>query len=100
MKRFSKILNREISEDEVFEINNYGIAKSYTDLRKNDTIIYHIVDFKFKFDFSDLNAIGKVIYMKEIERTDKYHTTKCNNVLKEDKFYFKTVETNILKLIN
>jgi len=55
MKRFNKEFNRYISDDEIFEINNYKITRKYTDLIKNDTTITHIINFKFKFDFSDMN---------------------------------------------
>lgn len=95
MKRFSKILNREISDDEVFQIDNYTITRSYRDLKPNDTTIKHTLRIKFKFDFSDLDSVGNVVYMEELK--NDHWNSKAIGVMGEDRYFFKTVSSEILK---
>lgn len=97
MKRYSKILNREISDDEVFQIDDYKIVKYYTDCSPNDTKIKHTLKIKFKFDFNDLDAVGNIIYMEELENDHK--NTKALGVMNKEKYFFNTVDSEILKLI-
>jgi len=95
MKRFSKILNREISDDEIFQIDNYKFTKNYTDLKSNDTIITHTLRIKFKFDFSDLDSVCRVIYMEELE--NDHWNTNPSGIMKKKYYFFKTLNSQILK---
>jgi hypothetical protein len=97
IERFSKTLNRLVSNDEIFEINNYVITKSYTDCSPNDTTIKHTLKIKFKLNFDDLNSIGEVFYMEELE--NNHWNTKARGFLKEEDFFFKTVGANILFML-
>jgi hypothetical protein len=96
-ERFSKILNRLVSNDEIFEINNYAITKSYTDCTPNDTTIKHTLKIKFKLNFDDLNSIGEVFYMEELE--NNHWNTKAIGVMKEENFFFKNVSANVLSML-
>jgi hypothetical protein len=96
-ERFSKILNRLVSNDEIFEINDYAITKSYTDCTPNDTTINHTLKIKFKLNFDDLNSIGEVFYMEELE--NNHWNTKAIGVMKEENFFFKNVSSNVLSML-
>ena len=97
MKRFSKILNREISDNEILQIDNYIITRSYRDLKSNDTIINHTLRIKFKFDFSDLDSVGNVVYMEELE--NDHFNSKPLGVMGKDRYFFNTVSLKILKML-
>lgn len=94
MGRFSKILNREITEDEVFQIDNYIYSKTYSDCTSNDTDINHVLRIKFKFDFSDLDSKGRIIYMEELE--NDHWNTNALGVMGEDEYFFTSVSSQIL----
>tara|TARA_R110000782_G_C14526592_1_gene381794 strand:+ start:39 stop:332 length:294 start_codon:yes stop_codon:yes gene_type:complete len=97
MKRFSKILNREISDEEVFQVENYIITRYYTDLSPRDTCIEHTLTIRFKFDFSDFDAIGKIVYMEEVAQS--HWNSKEAGILNEDNYFFKEVPSSILHLV-
>ncbi len=98
MERFSKTLNRNISNEEIFEVENYIITRYYTDLSPRDTCIKHTLTIKFKFDFSDVDAIGKIIYMEEVSQS--HWNSKEKGIMDEDDYFFKEVPSSILSLVN
>lgn len=98
MERFSKILNRNVSDKEIFEIKNYVITRYYTDLSPRDTRIEHTLIIKFKFDFSDFDAIGRVVYMEEVAQS--HWNSKIRGVMEEVNYFFKEVPSSILSLVS
>ena len=98
MERFSKILNRNVSNEEIFEVKNYIITRYYTDLSPRDTAIKHTLTIRFKFDFSDFDAIGEIVYMEEVAQS--HWNSKAKGIMDEDNYFFKEVPSSIIALVN